>query len=327
MERADNVARFIEVNLNLMLDADVGEGQQWMPLVSTSGDFEQFKERYGLANQDNVIQFLAFDKKNPNSILSCLGNARENARTVREIIPSSLWQQINEFYLFLRDTSDSLDSIESLSRLFQQIRRGAATYMGLADSSMIRGEAWHFAHLGRMLERADKTSRILDVKYFILLPSAQEIGAPIDSIQWAAVLRSASAFEMYRKQCGRVMPKRVVEFLLFDHAFPRSARYCLDRARESLYSITGTPELQVRYSSERVLGALCSDLLYTRVETVIESGLHEYLDNLQTKLNKVGAKIHNQFFARKAPVTTQQNLYLAGSEIQDVFTGGQSQIQ
>ncbi len=327
IERADNVARFISVNLHLMLDSNVGQEQQWLPLINTSGDSEAFFKRYDKANQENVIQFLAFDEANPNSILSCLRNARENARTVREIITSSMWQQLNEFYLFVRDSVAQKDSLESLNRFFLHIRRGAATFIGLTDSTMIRGEAWHFSRLGCMLERADKTSRILDVKYFILLKSVAEVGEPIDYIQWGAVLRSATAFEMYRKSCGPINPTKVVEFLLLNQSFPRSVSFCLSRARNSLHSISGTPEFQVKNKVERVLGALCSDLMYVQIEKVIESGLHQYIDQLQSKMNKAGTEIFNTFFARKKPRTVSRNIFRASGQSQDVFMDGGAQIQ
>lgn len=319
IERADNVARFVSVNLHLMLDSEVGQEQQWQPLVNTSGDHEDFEKRYTAPTQENVIFFLAFDEKNPNSILSCLKAARENARQVREIITSSMWQQINEYYLFVRDNGENVQAIESLNRYFLQVRRGASTFMGLTDSTMIRGEAYHFYQLGQMLERADKTSRILDVKYFILLRSAAEVGSPIDHVQWGAVLRSATAFEMYRQECGRISPFRVVDFLLFSHHFPRSVRYCIQKAQESLYGISKTPEGQVRNDVERSLGSLCSDLTYTRAETVVEAGLHEYLDRLQNRLNEVGTEVHQTYFASKAPVAARLEQYRAGSESDSVF--------
>ena len=167
---------------------------------------------------------------------------------------------------------------------------------------MTHGEAWHFMRMGRMIERADKTSRILDVKYYILLRSSSDIGTPFDEIQWAAVLRSASAFEMYRKRHARISPTEIVEFLLFDLCFPRAVRFCLNEARDSLHAISGTPLGQFRWAPERLLGQLCSELAYDAVDEVIAKGLHEFIDDLQNKLNLVGAGIHETFFARRAPV-------------------------
>jgi uncharacterized alpha-E superfamily protein len=153
-----------------------------------------------------------------------------------------------------------------------------------------------------MLERADKTSRILDVKYFLLLPTAADVGTTSDDIQWAAVLRSASAFEMYRKRHGRIAPDRIVEFLLFENEFPRAIQYCLVRARGSVHAISGTPAGVFRHPVERLFGELCSELAYARVEAIITAGLHEYLDRLQNKMNQVGTGVSETFFAaRGAP--------------------------
>lgn len=303
IERADNVARFIGVNMHLMLDSEVNKDQQWLPLIDTSGDSEAFRDRYPVSNQNNVIRFLVFDTTNPNSVLSCLKSARENARTVREMITASMWHQLNEFYLLVSETSEKMPSYEALNRFLVQIHRETAAFMGLKDSSMTRGEPWHFSNLGQMLERADKTSRLLDVKYFILLKSADQVGAPIDEIQWSAVLRSVSGFEMYRKKIGRIAPFKVVDYLLFDPLFPRSVRYCLLNAQDSLHAITGTPAYRFSNDAERRLGSLCSELVYARVDHVIQSGLHQYIDDLQLAMNAVGDDLHAAFFAKKQAIS------------------------
>jgi uncharacterized alpha-E superfamily protein len=306
VERAENVARFVDVNLNLMLDAPDGAGQQWEPLVNTTGDHEDFTKRYGEANQDNVIQFLTFDRDNPNSIISCLRAARENARSVREIISSEMWLQLNKFYLTVNATASSRNGFESPHDFFTQVKLSSHLFAGVTDATMTHGEAWHFSRLGQRLERADKTSRILDVKYFILLRSVAEIGTAFDDIQWAAVLRSASAFEMYRKRQGHISPKGIVRFLLLDHEFPRAIRFCLNAARDSLHAISGTPLDTFRNSAEKLLGQLCSDLAFAHVDDIVNSGLHEYLDDLQTRMNRVATGIYETFFAKRVPEMTQQ---------------------
>ena len=300
VERAENVARFIEVNLNLMLDLPVGSTQQWQPLVQTTGDAEAFAKRYGTATQHDVIRFLTFDLENVNSIRSCLRAARENARSVREIISSEMWEQLNEFYLMVN--SAPADRLTDPQDLFASIRKASHLFEGVTEATMTHNESWHFCRLGRMLERADKTSRILDVKYFLLLPTVADVGTTSDDIQWAAVLRSASAFEMYRKCHGRIAPERVVEFLLFELEFPRAVQHCLGEARRAMHAISGTPAEMYRHPVERMFGELCSELAYARVETIITGGLHEYLDRLQTKMNRIGTGISETFFAaRGAP--------------------------
>jgi uncharacterized alpha-E superfamily protein len=301
VERAENVARFIEVNLNLMLDLPAGAAQQWQPLVATTGDSEEFAKRYDTATQQNVFQFLTFDEENVNSIRSCLRLARENARSVREIISSEMWENLNEFYL--RVNSAEAGSRTDPQDVLRAIKRSGHLFTGVTDATMTHNESWHFCQLGCMLERADKTSRILDVKYFLLLPTAADVGTTSDDIQWAAVLRSASAFEMYRKRHGRIAPERVVEFLLFETEFPRAIQYCLQRARTSVHAISGTPAGMFRHPVERLFGELCSELAYARVEAIISGGLHEYLDRLQTRINQIGGEISETFFAaRGTPV-------------------------
>jgi len=303
VERAENVARFVDVNLNLMLDSPSGEGQQWAPLVNITGDHEIFDKHYkeGGATQQNVIQFLTFDRDNPNSILSCLRAARANARSVREIISSEMWLQLNKFYLMVNSAAASGKGFESPGEFFSEVKLSSHLFTGITDATMTHSEGWHFCRLGRMLERADKTSRILDVKYFILLRSVADVGTPIDEVQWVAVLRSASAFEMYRKRHGRIVPKTIVEFLLLDPEFPRAIRFCMNGARDSLHAISGTPIGSFRESTEKLMGQICSDLAYANVDDIMNRGLHEYLDGLQTKMNLASTGIYEHFLAKRMP--------------------------
>ena len=308
VERAENVARFVDVNFQLMLDAPEGHDQQWEPLVATTGDRTPFTKQYGSATEENVTKFLTFEGENPNSILSCLRTARENARSVREIISSEMWLQLNRFYLMVKSAAESAGGLEDPQEFFAAVKQASHLFTGVSDATMTQGEAWHFARLGRMLERADKTSRILDVKYFLLLRSAEDVGTPFDDIQWAAVLRSASAFEMYRKRHGRISPKGVVDFLLLDREFPRAIQFCLLEARDSLHAISGTPLGTFRHPPEKLLGQLCSDLSFTTVDEIVKQGLHEYLDDLQTKMNQVSDGIFRTFFAFKSPEPTRRSV-------------------
>jgi uncharacterized alpha-E superfamily protein len=297
IERAENVARFIDVNCHLILDLPVGSAEQWEPLIITSGDQARFTARYGAAStQENVIRFLAFDAENPNSIVSCLRAARENARSVREIISSEMWEQVNTFYLMATAPEAGRRAGKAPHEFFTEIKSASHLFAGLTETTMSHGEAWHFCRLGRLLERADKTTRLLDVKYFMLLPRLTAVGSPFDDIQWSAVLRSASAFEMYRKRYGRIAPDRVVEFLLLDREFPRAVHSCLNSAEESLHAISGTPIGTFRNPAEQRLGQLRSELGYARVDDILACGLHEFLDGLQAKLNAAGDAIFETFF-------------------------------
>ena len=306
IERAENVARFIGVNLNLQIDLPLAPAQQWQPLIDTSGDVEKFKERFGNATQARVIEWLAYDTENASSIASCLRFARENARSVRETISSEMWTQVNTMYLQIQ-TQRSLPEPERMLDAFREIRMGCHLFEGVTDATMSHNEAWHFMRLGRMLERADKTSRILDVKYFMLLPSLRDIGTPYDDIHWSAVLKSVSGFEMYRKKYGRITPPEVVDFLVMDNEFPRAVRFCIKSASESLQSVTGTPIGAFRYRSEQLMGQLRAELDFTSVDTVIRSGLHEYLDRLQVKMNAIDNSLRDDFAVRNAPAVASQS--------------------
>lgn len=297
MERADNVARFIDVNLQLMLDLPSGSQEQWHPLVSISGGGMAFSANYPVATRDNVIKFLTFDGDNPSSIVSCLRAARENARTIRESISPEMWEQVNTFYLTVNAAAANERLRASSSSFFSEVKKASQLFHGITDATMLHGEVWHFYSLGRLLERADKTSRLLDVKYFMLLPSVADVGTPLDDIQWAAVLRSASALEMYRKRHGHIAPEQIIDFLVLDHEFPRSIHYCLTTANDSLHAISGTPIGMYRNTAEQRLGQLRAELAYTDTQQIVARGLHEFLDGFQTKLNLVDQCIFDTFFA------------------------------
>jgi uncharacterized alpha-E superfamily protein len=296
-ERAENVARFIDVNLQMILDLPHGSREQWNPLVIITGDDEAFAARYDGPARNNVIRFLSFDLANPNSIISCLRAARENARTVRDAISSEMWEQINICYLMVNAAAGDRRILESPYQFFHEVKKASQLFDGMTDATMLHDEGWHFYRMGRFLERAEKTSRLLDVKYFILLPSVADVGSTLDDIQWGAVLRSTSAFEMYRKRHGHIAPERIVDFLLLDDEFPRSVDYCLTRANESLHAISGTPIGTFRNAAEQHLGYLRAELAYTDVKQIIAKGLHEFLDSLQSKLNRADHAIFDTFFA------------------------------
>lgn len=297
IERAENYARFIEVNLNLTLDLPRGTAEQWEPLVATTGDHESFTCRYGKATKEAVIRFLSADAANPNSILSCAVAARENARSVREIISTDMWEQVNRFHLMVRDAVSHGLASQNLHTFLADVKANSHLFLGITDATMSHGEGWHFARLGRLLERADKTSRILDVKYFMLLPTVAEVGTPFDIIQWSALLKSASALEMYCKQHGRIAPNPVVEFLILNPNFPRAVRYCLIKAEDSLHAIVGSDSGQHHTLAEKRLGRLRSEMDYAEMAELLSDGLHQFVDNFQAKLNRIDDAIYDTFFA------------------------------
>jgi uncharacterized alpha-E superfamily protein len=296
IERAENIARFVDVNLHLLLDLPEMFGGQWDALVRVSADHDVFVERYDSSDRASVIEFLTFDRENPSSILSSLIAARENARSTREIISSETWEAINEFYLSIISPGARDQALSNPHDFFRGVRRASHLVEGASAETTSRSESWHFSRLGRMIERADKTTRILDIKYFLLLPDVSDVGTSVDDIHWAAVLRSAGAFEMYRKAYGKLTANSIVRFLLLDSEFPRSVRYCLSRMDRSLHTVTGTPDRSYRNPAERRLGKFLSELDYADETDIMRYGLHEYLDQLQVRINEVGDGIHDTFF-------------------------------
>ena len=292
VERAENVARFVDVNLNLMFDTPVQKRDDWGPLVLTSGDQDWFWKHYDEATPHNVAWFLTFDTRYPNSIISALAAARENAQTVREIISREMWQVLNEFFLIVRDASKKEFSVEEMAEFYGSIMVRGTMYEGVSSATLSRGEAWYWARLGRLLERA----RILDVKYYTLLPTLTDVGTTLDQVGWAALLESASALQMYRQVFHVTTPENVANFLLFNRAFPRSIHYCINQAQESLHNITGNPSDAFSGEAERLLGQLRAKFNYDRPSDVLSAGLHEYIDELQLSLNGVGTAIQHQFF-------------------------------
>lgn len=293
-ERAENLARFIEVAMSFSLDQPDSGVEQWEPLVRASGDEKFFIEHYGDFSAENVQQFLTFDCRYHSSILTALTNARENARTVREAISSEAWEQLNSLYHLVRRAAKG--SAPRDAGFYDDIVQNCYLFSGILDSTMTRGTGWHFANVGRHLERADKTSRILDVKYFTLLRKVSDVDTPIDDLLWSTVLRSACGFEMYRKRFHAVTVHRIAEFLIQEHEFPRSIRYCLAQVRDSVTTIAGPVPLSSNAALQQVIQVL-EYLDATTPDAIITGGIHELIDSLQSSLNRIASAVHETYFA------------------------------
>ncbi|MEM7347725.1 MAG: alpha-E domain-containing protein [Chloroflexota bacterium] len=310
LERAENTARFLEVNWHLSLDeASTQEFQQWHPLIQVTGDTELFATRYEQPIKQNVIQFLTLDTEYPSSIISCLRAARENARTVRDIISIDLWEQINTLHHLIEDMAKNPEGLNKNPYDFcHDVQMRGMLLGGMADDTMPHTEGWHFFRLGRLLERADKTSRILDVKYFILLPDLNYVGTAYDDIQWAALLRTTDALTAYRQLYGRITPHQVAEFLMLNQDFPRSVLYCLIKAQQSLNSIAerATEPDRPHNPAERHLEQLVAKLSFTSIDDIFAEGLHEFTDQLQIEMNNIDVAIAEAFFGASFQVQSQQ---------------------
>jgi uncharacterized alpha-E superfamily protein len=225
---------------------------------------------------------------------------------VREAISSEVWEQLNSFYHFVKRTaSNGRLAGPAQLEFYQEVKQHSHLFNGILDATLPRGKGWHFANLGRLLERADKTSRILDVKYFTLLPHAQDVGTTLDDLQWSAVLRSVSGFEAFRKRYHTITLRRVIDFLVLDLSFPRAISFCVHWADDSVHQVVGSPLGSYSNPPEQLLGRLKSELVYNDADGIVNNGLHEFIDRLQIQLNEVGTAVHETFFAMR-PVAEMQ---------------------
>ncbi len=292
VERADNMARLIDVNEQMLLDFERLDSERlkdfWLPIVYSSGDEAMYHELYTSGGSAAVIRFLTNDRRNPNSILSCIAQARENARTVRDQLSDELWEELNSLYLFVISSEGERLLRDDPSRFYEAIRRFVFTFQGIASSTLNRNESWEFMDLGRHLERADKTTRFLDISNFL----PEDASLPI---HWNAILRSCGAKGAYRdSHAGEVELHKLLDLLVFSETFPRSIRHCVARVDQCLRKISGATTAQGA-KADRLSGKLLSELNYGSVEEFLEPGLHQSLDHLQEKLNAIGEAVFESY--------------------------------
>jgi len=301
IERAENIARIVDVNLQLLLDRRSLDEQQlaayWKPVVQATGDEQAFFQLHPQATGPAVTEFMVFQPENPNSIFQCICQARENARMVRDQITLELWEELNRIYLFIRSPRARQVWDNSPSEFFQEIKSASLHLIGIISATMVHDEGWWFARVGQFLERADKTTRILDVRHNTL----PERGVPkgvnqTDALEWSAVLRSCSAWDAYKSIYGAdVHPRHVAEFLLLDEDFPRSVEFCVGELNRALRRVSGVTEGKFCNDAEKLAGRLLAELQFNTVEEFFEIGLHQYLDDVQVKLNNIGIAMFNAY--------------------------------
>lgn len=309
LERAENYARFIDVNFNLMQDLPLDLKEQWQPLIAATGDLKSYLENHKAFSRDQVLFFLSFDENNPNSMINTIYHARENARIIRDSLSKETWEEVNELYYMIKHGAEKkMWKKEDPRTFFEQIKNQILLIYGIADNTVARTEGWFFRQLGQFLERADQTSRILDVKYHILLPSTEVVGTPLDFLHWMALLKSVTGFNSYRRIYGNIDPAGVVEFMVLNKYFPRSIYYCLKEAESCLLAISGNLSGGYQNSAEKAMGELRSKLEYAEVGEIITIGLHEYLDNLQIKINHISNHVNENFFKIKDNLLVQSQV-------------------
>jgi uncharacterized alpha-E superfamily protein len=295
VERAENLARILDVNETFSRDSH--GGQNWRSIVQLNADEERFSATHGEATTTNVLKFYVVDAANPTSIVSTIRNARENARTLRPLISTEMWVQLNVFYNRLAAIGPDDLLPGRLAALFATIKEACQTHTGITEGTFFRDQGWYFYQLGRYIERADQTTRLLDIKYHLLLPHLSDVGSPTDVSQWHALLRSAAGYHAYRRlHTASTTPARVAGFLLLNQAFPRSVHHCVRETGGLLGEVKSRYSLRGANDAAEELDRLRAVLGTLTITAILSEGLHEFLDLIQRQLIAVTRDLSIAFF-------------------------------
>ncbi|CAM3703115.1 alpha-E domain-containing protein [Polynucleobacter antarcticus] len=302
-ERAENTARMLDVNHQTSLLPQPAEflEQSWKKLLTISKLEEAFLEKYDVVNRENVLDFMIYETSNPSSIVSCLFSARENARVIRGRITSEAWETQNTTWLELQHILDARNQSDP-SRLLEWVKHRCHLFRGVMHGTMLKNEAFYFMNVGTLLERADNTARILETKYEVQADittlntnNDSKEGAEgnfFDFYHWAALLRSVSAFEIYRQiYSDQVTPKQVAQLLIFNKQMPRSLVCCVNELIPLISEVKNQQSKEI----ERLLGKLKASLDYSDIDEVFTQGLEEFIEEFLERINHIADEFSNAY--------------------------------
>lgn len=291
LERTENTARLVNVNTHLLLDLPKRVRLGWEPIVDITSHREYFYSLYEEVDERSVLRFMVTDNRNPDSILSTLNMARENTRTIRDIIPREAWEQVNELYLTAKTNARSVITQRHRYDYLRSVILGVQAISGMLAGTMTHDKGYDFLRMGRNLERADMTTRIIDVRSATLLPDLSETLTPFENLQWVSVLKSLSAYQMYRREMRlRVRRPDVLKFLLQEERFPRAFRHALCQVSNCLNNLPRNEK------SLQLLGKLQQKLLRSQPQTLNQEKLHEFIDELQLGVIRINDSISETYF-------------------------------
>ncbi|MBK8971852.1 MAG: alpha-E domain-containing protein [Hahellaceae bacterium] len=291
LERAEDLARLINVNANLVLDLPKGLSPIWGQLVAITGAAESYQGDY---EERSVLKFLISDKDSPTSILSSLAYARENARTIRDVIPREVWETINTTYLYAKEQTSLALSKRGRYHFLQEIITQCQTITGILAGTMNHDAGYTFLKVGRSLERADMTSRIIDTRSANLIPDATTTKATYDNLQWMSVLKSLTGYQMYRREMQvRIQRQEVLRFLIYSHVFPRALAHCVNQVE---FCVRALPDHNAVVNE---IEKLRVQLEQADVERLKTSTLNRFIDDLQVGLAQIHTALDNSYFAGK----------------------------
>lgn len=297
LERAEWRVRLVDVNYHLVLEVPPRDNEPWAPLLQITGESDLFRASYARADEESVLNFLTLDHSNPSSIWSCIHAARSNIGPLRHRVSSEFWFELNSLYLDMQNWSPRMIIETGVFKFFDELRNRFYSLHGIVESTLPRDDAFELMQVGTMLERADNVARLVDVKYHYLLPRLEDMGGPADLRQWAAVLRSASALEAYRRTFGAIKIEKVVDMLLFDPIFPRSVRFCADRMTSSLKNL-GAGRTDMRPISQMLASDTLLDLLAGHnAASLTTGGLHEFLLRVEHECAVIGSMVFGYYLS------------------------------
>ncbi|MEM7296546.1 MAG: alpha-E domain-containing protein [Pseudomonadota bacterium] len=294
LERAENTARLIETGHRIALTRLNAGDEEWRSTLSASGGVAAFEAVRGAVTREAAIDWMLRDKDNTSSIRSNIANARQNARLVRAAITGEVWEAINATHMSAAELLARRVATRDLPAVLRTIRQNTALVRGMVHGTMMRNDNYDFLRLGTFLERADNTARILDVKYYVLLPSASSVGSSIDNVQWESILRSLGArggFRMEHGGGGGALA--IAHFLILDNRMPRSLAFCINKLQSNLRFLTKAYDVQPE--SCAMLSHLERDLLDRDIASIFDYGLHEYIQAVLARLAEAGRQIEVDF--------------------------------
>jgi uncharacterized alpha-E superfamily protein len=302
LERAESTARLVSVNDSIVLDAEIQDAERWRPVIIVVGEEERFSELCGedaFDDDEEAQRYLTWSEESPTSIRECMRWARENARTVREVISQEMWETINTGWRWLNSTAAQKLYANNRQAFYQKIRAMVWQVHGVSAATMLHDQAFDFMRIGQQLERLSQTARVIDVKHHMLSTASdsQLNDSPRESAQWGALLRFCSATEpFYKRSVGAATGPRVAEFLLKDTAFPRSLHHCLERCCVYLERIEHTIDAPHPPKALELLGPVAKQLKDVSIRELFEAGLHGELTRIIDKTNEAAGLIQSQYF-------------------------------
>lgn len=294
IERAENSARLIDAGLRMSLTRTEATEDDWDGVLQSSGVRELYDELYDKLTGADAIDFLLRDKSNPSSVMSCIDSGRSNARMVRTALTRETWEATNECYLDLKNMLARRVKPAELPEVIDGIKRRTGLIRGAFHGTMLRNELFNFSRIGTFIERADNTARILDVKYYVLLPAVSQVGSSIDNVQWESILRSVSAHRSYGWVYeAEYKPSNIADFLILNGRMPRSLAYCYDKI------VSNLGYLEREYGESHAAHTTARDTLgYLRsrnIKDVMDQGLHEYIEDFIGHNNRLGQEISDGY--------------------------------